>query len=836
MPQPAHPSQDSRDSEPRDSGALVPDQLSDGELRIILEIERRLDQAKGSTADEEPSGPERYLKTVRDQHARVLLLDGGRGTGKTSLLLTLVQRWHYNIFNTARDARGMEEAYVDRTARLSDEDQRFFREAYRVEVSQLGLPRNIRVLSVLDFDPLPPGMPLIAGIMQAWRLLAEAFDRRGLQRGDYDQEQQGGLLDHWHRLFHTAASGWGSVSDKKGLLEQVLDRQDQVENWQRVGEDWRSFVEVVLKKGRTLEENETLGDDTVFVIMIDDCDLQVGRIRQLLPALRMLYHPRVFFLVAGDQRHLIDMLLLDFYGQQQELARHQNARQELPLDLAQDDPWSHRLAQASFDKVFPKANRWELKRLTLLDFLAFPKSRDVLPPHQPTANNGVLANEPPTVNSGPTAEIPDSAPQNPPNEPWSRTLFDYLNKFDSREGAPNAGDLILKFARESNDVLPGIMSYRSAEQLFRHAARFDEPRRAAEILLRLLSQDRNEGRAVLRNDGIGSNVSVEVRTSGELTALYPRGPQVPAGTYNVFLGTRPDFAFIGPSGAGQLLMSTAPEHRFNFPGGLIAKMLEEAGLSVDAGGLAWNTNASHAWTEWNLTPSMSFQWTPHEHPRPDQLFSQTRDWASFILKMKEVNEPEDDSRLARYAYAWVYYQRRWKEGSSPVGLKAPEDLSGPPGGWPWQELLDFSAVDRKQKERWMYETLPLLARPEMGFPPLVQKRFLSVKDKDVVALDKAPNRIIMQLRRERLRRVTDAVHAARVRNGQLEFDIPPDSQVENIAAQIDDIYAEVFKGVNHWKTIVAKRAVRTTSKVTTPRSRSASARTTPGPKSPSAKP
>ena len=53
--------------------------------------------------------------------------------------------------------------------------------------------------------------------------------------------------------------------------------------------------------------------------MIDDVDLQVKRIRELLPALRMLYHPNVFFIVAADRRHMVDMLELDFQGQQRGL-------------------------------------------------------------------------------------------------------------------------------------------------------------------------------------------------------------------------------------------------------------------------------------------------------------------------------------------------------------------------------------------------------------------------------------------------------------------------------------------------------------------------------------
>ena len=101
------------------------------------------------------------------------------------------------------------------------------------------------------------------------------------------------------KLFRVATVGWSAVPAGKGLLEQVLDRQEQVIEWQRLGQHWHDFAAEVIKCGRRLSDHDKLVDEPIFVIMIDDVDLQVERIRELLPALRMLYHPNVAFLVAG---------------------------------------------------------------------------------------------------------------------------------------------------------------------------------------------------------------------------------------------------------------------------------------------------------------------------------------------------------------------------------------------------------------------------------------------------------------------------------------------------------------------------------------------------------
>jgi len=193
-------------------------------------------------------------------------------------------------------------------------------------------PTYVRVIRILDFDPLPPGMPLLAGIIQALRPLADRYDPPALFADDNFNDAGDTLLDLWRRLFRVAALGWSAIPQPSGLIEQLLDREEQVKDWQRISDDWQGFVGAVLDRGKCIQGPDKLPEDTVFVIMIDDVDLQVTRVRELLPALRLLYHPRVFFLVAADQLHLVDMLKLDFLGQQNELAGHRNAKGEVAID------------------------------------------------------------------------------------------------------------------------------------------------------------------------------------------------------------------------------------------------------------------------------------------------------------------------------------------------------------------------------------------------------------------------------------------------------------------------------------------------------------------------
>lgn len=751
--------------ETHDTSPLEPEQLSDDELVTIFEIERRLEEAESAAMENKLKGAAVYLKKAETRHPRVLLLDGGRGTGKTSLLLTLVKRWHSIALDDHVAVKELADKYEVRIETIDGDDK----ESIKTQVARSGkpIPDNVRVLAMLDFDPLPPGMPLIAAIVQAWRPLAEEYDRL-LRSEDEDYEDEGSLMDHWYRLFQMAAAGWGTVSTSKNLIEQVLDRQEQVEHWQQIGEDWSLFVSKVIKASWRLKGEYELGERPVFVIMIDDCDLQVERISQLLPALRMLYHSSVFFLVAADRRHMAEMLQLDFYGKQSRLAQHSNAKSVSLWELVDDDRWASELADSSINKVFPLKNRWKLRRLALHELLDFPRHK-----------------------SPSLKDILDGWPQKNDRERKWGSLGEYLKLMAGQPEAPVE--------------LPPIMAYRTAHQIVEQALRQKEPEeRALEAIRHLLGRDDSDdlvriskGREQSGRNGKRDRI-VEYLGAGELTAFFHAGYRVETGEDSgVVLSARPDFAFRTPS--SRMLLSTAGSARREekITSAVIAASLSDDGYGVVATALNWDIGLALAWTEERvfedeLSLSLAFQWPVHVHPSPLQLLMWSRDWRDFIRKL----QGDSTLRLERIAYAWIYYQLKWlrsdldKLPSGFMDVPPPfddEDKERFNEDSSWKSLLALEPESGTEQKYWI-RRMQRLAMPEIGIPITVQKHLLEQVDPHDVDW----------LWDQRRRLITDAIVAAADRVGASAEGAEDQKQANRVAEIFEQRHQRTHGSPSEW--------------------------------------
>ena len=644
---------------------------------------------------------------------------------------------------------------------------------------QMTIPQRIHPLRILDFDPIPPQMPLIAGIVHAWEPLAARYDELDRVPADCDEENET-LKDRWDRLFRVAAVGWSPVPAAKGLIEQVLDQQEQVREWQCLGQRWHEFVTEVIDRGKRLTGKHRLDGNPMFVIMIDDVDLQVERIRELLPALRLLYHPNVAFLVAADWAHLVDTLEIDFLGRQNRLSNREIERNA--LSEADEDKWAGTLAFAAATKVFPLKNKWALRRLTVHELLAFPGTGG-----DATDLEAADRDTPSTMKM-----ILNEWPRDPKGKTSGEVkLGDYLNSFFGFQDGPYE--------------VPPFITYRDAHQIFERASmQGDNGRRAIEAVRLLIS---GTGAEAVTLEGAGApEPLVEYQWVGELVALFRQGYfEETSASSGIEVSARPDFVlrkgrFPEPGNKPE-----AVDNEGDCVRAMLAMTILDEDYGVAAPGLQWNIRLALAWTRVRVSDEnsflkLAFQWRFHEHPHPFRLIEWSLEWRKFVLNI----QANPTQKLERIAYAWTFFQAKWlnlevASASSPVEAASISSHD-------WDFLLNTVLAEDSQNQTsvrsqgWLTRTLPLLARPEIGLPPDLQEILLSYVDGGPPLGEKHRQREWLKDQRRRL--VTDAIIAAGEEEGRRAENAENEERVESIVRELEKQYSDGYGVVSPWWKVV----------------------------------
>lgn len=315
------------DGRPRRSASLVSEARPLREDELSQYEKELLGWAKGwmqLVLDDSASKKTAATEIDATRSGRVLFIDGPRGAGKTSMLLTLLEFWR-----------------VHKTSEL-----------------HVFLP-------VLDFDPLPRGLPLHAWLLEPWRRHVQSIERKspGVGAGD--------LTDRFSNLFDRVVSGWTPTRPEgKGLVEKTLEYEEQASGWLATHGEWSDFVGAMLCREHGCTKRDCSGDhQRAYIVPIDDVDLQVEQVPDLLNAIRLLRHPNVAYVLTGNFEHLRLALKLNYIGRHLDLLRDRWTTSDWArsdIDLA-----SGRLSDAFLEKALPSHARMALKHLCLADVLKF---------------------------------------------------------------------------------------------------------------------------------------------------------------------------------------------------------------------------------------------------------------------------------------------------------------------------------------------------------------------------------------------------------------------------------------------------------------------------------
>ena len=333
----------------------------------------------------------------------------------------------------------------------------------------------------------------------------------------------------------------------------------------------------------------------------------------------------------------------------------------------------------------------------------------------------------------------------------------------------------------------------------------DNGQRAIEAV-RLLVSDPWEEAVRLRGPG-DFEPHVEYRGSGELTAHFRPGYfEETSASSGIMVSARP--AFILRKGHNADAMSTQGQNgnETDRLRAMLAVTIQEGHYGVAAPGLRWDIRLALVWTrtmvsEENSPLKLAFHWRFHEHPHPFLLIEWSHEWRKFVLNIQ--SSPEE--RLERIAYAWIFYQAKWLDGdlkNVQNPLEIPKIVVDD-----WNSLLCVEPRSKESREGnsaksqdWRTETLPLLARPEVGLLPELQMRLLSHVSE---AIRRGEGREKLEwLKGQRRRLITDAIIAAGEEEGRRAEDAENSKRVESIVEKFENKHFEVHGGRSPWWMIV----------------------------------
>jgi hypothetical protein len=218
----------------------------------------------------------------------VFLLDGGRGSGKTALLVTHLDVWSWGVRNKPNThPGGVPEPGIQEA------------------LEPLG---QVVPVGLLDLQPLPSGANLLVYIATRFKRVVEAIQiatgsAHASAPWHTSDPESAKSARQWRIFSNAAAAGWEAslearraFSDPAAFAVEFEESEDQR---LEVIPQFRRLIDALVadySQVRQLPENAL----PLFVLGIDDADMNVKRSSEVLDIIRALWHPRIAFLLTGD--------------------------------------------------------------------------------------------------------------------------------------------------------------------------------------------------------------------------------------------------------------------------------------------------------------------------------------------------------------------------------------------------------------------------------------------------------------------------------------------------------------------------------------------------------
>jgi hypothetical protein len=245
--------------------------------------------------------------------ANVLFIDGARGSGKSSILLSLIQ----STYSEKGKVWFLPENKSD--------------PCYKA-ITALHKDTDIQWLKPLDLELLPDESNLLAAILVR---LEDVFKQVTPDKSQGTHEyllypkNDKSPLDRFNKLMNDVSLGWDSqlmsrrASDPDSY-SQELRRTEQarfnIRNFNTILTDLADLYKTQSKHNKT----------PLFILPVDDADLNPTRYAELFKLIRMLPARNLFFVISGNYDNFKDLFEFGFLADFQKLTQGFEANKDYP--------------------------------------------------------------------------------------------------------------------------------------------------------------------------------------------------------------------------------------------------------------------------------------------------------------------------------------------------------------------------------------------------------------------------------------------------------------------------------------------------------------------------
>lgn len=330
-------------------------------LRQLL---RRLNTAL-TDLDNRLEIPTRPAWLSNDRLAQLAFIDGQRGTGKTTLMVTLVRL----IVSDPNSDFYQNFTRNDGTAGAENSEQQIPLEEDFYQLAQ-PLRDRVIVLEPLDMEPLPRSTPLLAAILARLSSAAREFDPgrnefRGLLDPTLDDNHDFIRFQQFQAKIARALDS--NLSKRSGSLDREQYGQAVMEQEQDRLQIRQTLDDVLSQLTKAMGGSQGNPQRCMFLVPVDDVDMNPKRCLELLRLLRIYSPPQLYFLLMGQfdlVRNIVNMSMANEYEQVRPL--------KVESRTASDELLERKIlevAAANLQKMVPDVI--ELPQLSIQEIMTF---------------------------------------------------------------------------------------------------------------------------------------------------------------------------------------------------------------------------------------------------------------------------------------------------------------------------------------------------------------------------------------------------------------------------------------------------------------------------------